>query len=139
MHCLGHRAGRKNQICCVGYGRALMCRLGYFTKQDISCGCSCGCCETTEQREWRAQKPREHPRWSWLSTRGTCRHQSSYVSPHPIIRKRKQRLALNMSVERRPYSVHLLLRAEGRCENLPKSISLGASNIIFTASGVTGF
>lgn len=54
------------------------------TEQDTSCGSCRPCCGTAGQPGWRAQTPHGHPRWSWPSTRGTCRQRSSYGSPHPI-------------------------------------------------------
>lgn len=38
---------------------------------------------STERRGWRAQTLLGHPRWSWLSTRGTFEHQSSCGHPRP--------------------------------------------------------
>lgn len=55
-----------------------------LTGSCTSCGCSFGCCEREGQRGWRARTPHGHPRWSWLSTPGTCRRQSSCGSPHPV-------------------------------------------------------
>lgn len=54
------------------------------TEQDTSCGSCRPCCGTAGQPGWRAQTPHGHPRWSWPSTRGTCKQRSSYGSPHPI-------------------------------------------------------
>jgi hypothetical protein len=55
-----------------------------LTGSCTSCPSCCGCCETGGQHGWRAQTPHGHPRSSWPSTPGTCRHQSSCGSPHPL-------------------------------------------------------
>jgi hypothetical protein len=54
---------------------------GSFTGQ---CTSSPSSSWSRERHVWHVRKPHEHPHWSLLNIQGTCRHQSSCESPHPI-------------------------------------------------------
>lgn len=54
-----------------------------FTEFGTCAICRSSCFGTGGRPAWRARTPPSRPRWSWPSTRGTCRRQSSCAPPRP--------------------------------------------------------
>lgn len=122
MYYNGSEEPHENRLPCPMRVEAKAHRDGAFTAPCTCASCWCDRCGTAERREWRARRPRGHPRWSWPSTRGTCRHQSSCESPHPA-RIVVSNCVFELAGAQMQHLITYLLRRDGLLASLPQLLN----------------